>query len=289
VARPALLFGLLTTGLTLAIAIWILPFSNFAFKNLVFEMARRQAAVGIQEGVFNSPFDGLILYVERLDAKQSRMEGVFLVDSRSPTEQRVIVARNGRFTSDAETLRLGLELSQGSIHLTGRETDGRYRLLSFTDYALTLDVNRALASPGQRALGEQELTIGELLKRSEELRGRGQNYHPPLVEIHKKLAIPFSCLLFPLVGVPLGSRIKKGGRGLSLVLSVGFALGYYMLIVAGEGLGDRGRIPAALAMWIPNALVALAGLALFARATRGPAGLEGFWRWPVRPAPGGRA
>jgi len=85
VARPAILFGLLTTVATLAVAIWILPFSNFAFKNLVFEMARRQAAVGIQEGVFNSPIEGLILYVERLEAKSSRMEGVFLVDNRNPS------------------------------------------------------------------------------------------------------------------------------------------------------------------------------------------------------------
>ncbi|MBI4537557.1 MAG: LPS export ABC transporter permease LptF [candidate division NC10 bacterium] len=284
VARPTILLGLLGTLATLAITIWILPFSNFAFKTLVFEMARRQAAVGIQEGIFNSPFDGLILYVERLNPKASRMEGVFLVDNRSPSEQRVIVAREGRFTSDPRNYRLGLELSQGSIHLTGKEGNGRYRLLTFTDYALTLDVSRALPPPGARMLGEQELTIAELRQRSADLRGRGQNYHPPLVEIHKKLAIPFSSLLFPLVAVPLGSRLKKGGRGISLVISVAFALGYYMLIVGGEGLGDRGRLPAALAMWLPNVLVGLAGTALFARAARVPAGLEGL-PWMQRPAP----
>ncbi len=288
IARPALLFGLLTTLATLAIAIWILPFSNFAFKNLVFEMARRQAAVGIQEGVFNSPIEGLMLYVERVEPKTSRMHGIFLVDSRSPSEQQVIVAQEGRFTSDPKLLRLGLDLSQGSIHQTGKETNGRYRLLSFADYSLNLDIGRMLPPPGQRALGEQELTIGELRQRSEDLRARGQNYHPPLVEIHKKLAIPFSCLLFPLVAVPLGSRIKKGKRGISLVLSVTFALVYYMLIVGGEGLGDRGRLPAALAMWLPNILVGLTGIALFAHAARTPAAFEGssWLRWPARRAQG---
>lgn len=284
VARPALLFGLIGTLATLAIAIWILPYSNFAFKNLVFEMARRQASVGIQEGVFNSPIDGLMLYVERLDPKSARMEGVFLVDSRNPNEQQVIVAREGRFTSDPTRLRLGLALQHGSIHLTGRQASGRYRLLAFTDYTLTLDVSRMLPPPDQRVLGTQELTIGELYRRSEELRSQGKNYHPPLVEIHKKLAIPFSCLLFPLVAVPLGSRIKKGGRGISLVISVAFALGYYMLIVGGEGLGSRGRMPEELAMWMPNVLVGLAGACLFARANRVPAGLE-VWPWPRRVTP----
>ena len=42
--RPAVWFGLLATALTLLITIWILPFSNHAFKNLVFQMTQRQAA-----------------------------------------------------------------------------------------------------------------------------------------------------------------------------------------------------------------------------------------------------
>jgi len=288
-ARPALALGLLATLATLAITIWILPYSNFAFKNLVFEMARRQASVGIQEGIFTSPLDGLILYVEQLDAKSSKMEGVFLVDSRNPAERRVIVAREGRFTSDPVHLRLDLQLHQGAIHLNGKEMNGRYRLLSFSDYTLSLDVARALPGPGQRMLGEQELTIAELRQRSDSLRAQGKNYHPPLVEIQKKLAIPFSCLLFPLIGVPLGSRLKKGGRGVSLVISTAVALGYYMLLVGGEGLGDRGRLPAVLAMWLPNVLVGLAGLTLFIRASCGPAGPAALRRWRrggLSPLPG---
>jgi lipopolysaccharide export LptBFGC system permease protein LptF len=93
------------------------------------------------------------------------------------------------------------------------------------------------------------------------------------VEFHKKLAIPFSCVLFSVLGVPLGSRIRRGGRGLSLAISVGFALGYYVLIVAGEGLGDRGRIPEVLAMWLPNLLIAVGASILLLRAEIHPATL----------------
>jgi lipopolysaccharide export system permease protein len=272
--RPALWFGLATTLLTLTITIWILPFSNHAFKNLVFQMTRRQATVGIQEGIFNADLEGLILYVERVDPQTSRLEGVFLVDSRNPEERRVIVARSGRFTSDPENLRMGLSLSQGSIQLSGTELTGRYRLLTFADYSLTFDLGRGLADPMQRSPGEQELTLAALRERAGTLRAQGQNYHPPLVEFHKKLAIPFSCLLFTLVGVPLGSRIRKGGRGLSLAISVGCAMGYYMLIVGGEGLGSRGLVPEALAMWLPNLLIAIGGSLLLLWAEVHPATLR---------------
>jgi lipopolysaccharide export system permease protein len=171
-----------------------------------------------------------------------------------------------------------LTLRQGSIHLSGAELSGRYRLITFENYALTLDAGHSLSEPIQRPLGEQELTLTELRERSAALRAQGQNYHPPIVEFHKKLAIPFSCALFSVLGVPLASRIRRGGRGVSLAISVCCALGYYVLIVAGEGLGDRGKIPAALAMWLPNVLIAAAGSALFLRAELHPATLAQAWR-----------
>jgi lipopolysaccharide export system permease protein len=272
--RPAVWFGLAASALTFLITIWILPFSNHAFKNLVFQMTQRQASVGIQEGVFNSDFEGLILYVEHVNPKTSRLEGIFLVDSRDLAERRVIVARDGRFTSDPQNLRLGLSLSQGTIHLSASELTGRYRLLTFSDYSLTMDMNRNFADPEQRSMGEQELTLTELRQRAADLRSQGRNYHPPLVEFHKKLAIPVSCLLFTLVGVPLGGRFRKGGRGLSLAISVGFALGYYVLIVAGEGTANRGLVPEAFAMWLPNLLIALGGCLLLTRADLFPATLR---------------
>jgi lipopolysaccharide export system permease protein len=285
--RPALFFGLGATVLTMIVSVWILPFSNQAFKNLIFEMTRRQVAVALQEGIFNNAFEGLTLYAEHLNPKTSEMEGVFLVDSRNPAEQRVIVAQDGRFTSDPKQLRMGLTLREGSIQLSGAERPGRYRLLTFQDYALTLDAGRSLSpDPTQRPLGEQELPLGELRKRAEELRAQGQNYHPLIVEFHKKLAIPFSCALFAVVGIPLASRIKRGGRGLSLAISVGFALGYYVLIVAGEGLGARGTVPEALAMWLPNFLIAASGCLLLLRAEAYPATLLQAWRITRVPRPG---
>ncbi len=276
-ARPSFVFGALATVVALVISVWVLPSSNQAFRNLVFEMARRQVAVGIQEGIFNNLFEGLVLYVEHLDPKTSEMEGVFLVDSRSASERRVIVARSGRFASDPNELRLSLTLRNGSIHFSGTEATGRYRLLTFQDYALTLDASRPFGDPFQRPLDEQELTLAGLKDRAATLKAEGKNYHPAIVEFHKKLAIPFACALFVLVGVPLGSRIRRGGRGLSLALSVAFALGYYLFIVAGEGLGGRGALPEIVAMWLPNVVVALGGCGLMLRAELQPATLREAW------------
>ena len=270
---PALAFGITAYLLTTYITISLLPFSNRAFKSLVYQITRLRATLGIQEGVFNADFEGLTLYVHKLDAETGTMRGVFIVDSREPKEQRVVIAREGRLFSDPEGLRIFLKLHDGSTHEAPADSPGRYRVLNFAAYDLALEMGRMLSDPIDRPLGEQELTIAELRERAARLRADGKNYRPPLVEMHKKVAIPVACLLFGLVGPPLGIRVRRGGRAASLVISIGFALGYYVLIVAGEGLGTRGYLPPAWAMWLPNAILAATGGYLLVSGAH-----EGLWR-----------
>ncbi len=213
---------------------------------------------------------------EKLEAETGTMQGVFIVDSREPKEQRVVIAREGRLYSDPERLRILLKLQDGSTHIAPADSPGRYRVLNFGAYDLGLEMGRVLTDPIDRPLGEQELTIAELRERAARLRADGKNYRPPLVEMHKKVAIPVACLLFGLVGPPLGIRVRRGGRAASLVLSIGFALGYYLLIVAGEGLGTRGYLPPAWAMWLPNAILAAVGGYLLVSGAQ-----EGLWRGRV--------
>jgi lipopolysaccharide export system permease protein len=83
------------------------------------------------------------------------------------------------------------------------------------------------------------------------------------VEIQKKLAIPFACVVFVLIGAPLGIRVGRGGVGVSAGLSLGFFLIYYLFLVGGEELADRGLVPPLVAMWAANALLCACGAWLF--------------------------
>ncbi len=270
---PAAVFALAAYLVTTYITMSLLPFSNRAFKGLVYQLTRLRATVGIQEGIFNTDFEGYTLYVHKMDPETGILLGVFIVDSRDPKEQRVIIAREGRISSDPEGLRVLLNLKSVTTHITPPENPGRYQIATSTEQNFGLQISRALSDPIDRPLGEQELTMGELRRRAARLRAEGQNFRPPLVEMHKKMAIPVACLLFGLVGPPLGIRIRRAGRAASLVISIGFALGYYVLIVAGEGLGTRGLLSPAWAMWLPNAILGVAGGYLLVSGAQ-----EGLWR-----------
>jgi len=89
-----------------------------------------------------------------------------------------------------------------------------------------------------------------------------------LVEYHKKFAIPFACLIFILVGAPIGVRAKRGGYGFAMGLSTLVFVFYYMALTGGEDLADRRYLPPWLAMWLANIVFLLLGIWLFNRASR---------------------
>jgi len=96
-----------------------------------------------------------------------------------------------------------------------------------------------------------------------------------LVEIHKKVSIPFASIVFVLVGAPLGIMARKGSMGVAISLSIGFFLVYWAFLIGGEDLADRMLIGPETAMWAPNLVVGLSGLYLTWRAVKEAS----FIRW----------
>jgi lipopolysaccharide export LptBFGC system permease protein LptF len=88
-----------------------------------------------------------------------------------------------------------------------------------------------------------------------------------------------AALVFTLVGFPLGVRSHRGGRAVALGLSFGIVVSYYVLYTTLEGYALRGRMPAGIAVWIPNAALAVAGVALLRASIVGvsTAWLDLFW------------
>lgn len=85
------------------------------------------------------------------------------------------------------------------------------------------------------------------------------------VEIQKKFALSFACIVFVLFGPPIALRFPRGGVGATLGISlVVFGL-YYICLMAGETLADDGKLPPIIAMWIANVIFTIAGLLLLLR------------------------
>lgn len=89
-----------------------------------------------------------------------------------------------------------------------------------------------------------------------------------LVEIHKKYAIPVACIVFVLVGAPLGIMARRGTFGVGASLSLGFFLLYWACLIGGEKLADRAFVEPWFGMWIANILIGTLGAYLTYRTAR---------------------
>ncbi len=105
------------------------------------------------------------------------------------------------------------------------------------------------------------------------------------VEIHKKWSIPFACIAFVLIGIPLGVMARRGGAVLSFGIALLFFVLYWISLILGEDLADRNLMDPWVGMWLPNIIVSLAGLYLLQTGVRE----QRFIRWEAlaRLLPGG--
>jgi len=82
------------------------------------------------------------------------------------------------------------------------------------------------------------------------------------VEIHKKYSIAVACLIFVLIGAPLGLSMRRGGLGVVGALAMGIFLFYWVTLVQGEKLADRGMHIPWVGMWGANIVMTILGAGL---------------------------
>ena len=117
------------------------------------------------------------------------------------------------------------------------------------------------------------MTIRMLIKRAKEVKEEMKNLNRPadktrrkllknryyslLVEVHKKFSMPFAAVVFLVLGASLAILSHRGGYETAFGLSFPVFTLYYILLIGGENLSDRGILHPALSMWLPNLLFLL--------------------------------
>ena len=88
------------------------------------------------------------------------------------------------------------------------------------------------------------------------------------VEIYKKYSIPAACIVFILIGAPLGVMVRKGGFGVAASISLLFFLIYWAFLIGGEKLAERGFFSPFIGMWAANFLLGILGILLTIKTNR---------------------
>lgn len=258
--RPAAFLSIITCAATAVISLALLPASNQMLKEHMFSLVKSSAMVAIEPGVFTNKFNGMVIYVDKMRSI-SELEGIFISDERSGKDSYVITAKRGKLIADPASLDVVLAMEEGTIHSTLRP-DQPYRDTSFLTGRLFMDINNVFVPAGQFSTGFKHTGTLELMRDIRAARSEGRPTASMESELHTRLSIPFACLVFGMVGVPLGIRKARTGKSSGIAIGLVVFLGYYIILGSSKNMTEAGTLPPAAAYWTPNMLIAAASAAL---------------------------
>src|SRR6266849_3185117 len=193
--------------------------------------------------------------------------------------QRIIMAQSGNLSVLKRTNQVWMNLRNAQTHVWDPRRPDRYDLnRNAVQRILLPDKYASTDLAGQFAKSLREMNLRELLRQEQMLQNvtsrksatelDRETYNLARVEIHKKFAIPFACMVFGILGLPLGITNRRGGKSSGFSLSIGIIVFYYVMINNGEALARTGKISPAIGMWAPNVILLIMGIYLLGRANR---------------------
>jgi len=256
--RPILLLSVATLAFTAWTSLWAQPRSAHAFKQMLYQSVKNRIGLTTEAGVFTELAPGITLYAEALDAEDNQLRNLFLRLEKGVQGGVWILAGAGSIRDQKGHLQL--DLADGEMHqYAGPEAP--YRVLRFRKYQLQIP----LPAPDW-SQNERETPTLELWRQT-----YGHGTQPTLdgrLELQSRLALPFSCLVFGVLGATLGLHHSRGGRSRGVTLCLAVVLVYYALLTAGKTLGQREVLPAELAIWLPNLVLGSFSAYAFVRKNR---------------------
>jgi lipopolysaccharide export system permease protein len=276
---PILGFSLAAAALTLVLTVFGSPWGQHATKELLTEVVKKRADLGIKEQVFNTDFQGLMLFINHVSSRNGEMEGIFAYDYRDKENPDTVYATRGQLSFDPVQQAIMMELFDGRVIRWGQDPS-RWQTVEFKRYQLPLDL---FGLNLQGALSESEMSLGELWGALSGKPRGSPDYNRAAVELNQRFAMPVGALLLCLMAMPLGLSPRQHGRTWGIVLGLVIFLVYYVVFTASWRLAVNARINPSLAPWLSDFLFVWVALYLWLRTVRelplAPAALKIRLKW----------
>ncbi len=262
---PIFVFSLATALLALFFTAYGSPWGQKATRELMMEVVKRRADLGIKEQVFNTDFQGLMLFVNRVPSGTGQLlEGIFIYDSRDKDNPNTVYAQKGRLSFDESQESLILHLSEGRVMRWGTALT-RWQTVEFRTYQLPLHLF-SFGMKGKKS--EDEMYVGELWRNLHQEPAGSERYIRFAVELSRRFSLPCGAFLLCIIAMPLGMSPRHHGRTWGLILGLLVFLVYYVVFTAGWRLAISARMNPFLAPWLSNLLFTGVAIYLWRRTVR---------------------
>jgi lipopolysaccharide export system permease protein len=283
---------------------YLLPESNHRVRNLMLDVTRKRPAVRLPEGIFTNEFPGYTIYIGEKDEGRSVIRDVTIYDERNGVfitaprgelrsfdeedilrftlfngelHQLVDSAKYQKTQFDKQIINMKLDTDLVRKERNYRNeneltADGLENIIRETQKKIT-DLHLEISEIGTTAIESYlrgdivglDRAYFEIERRMKTIEGNERKLSRYEVAYYKKFSLAFACIVFLIIGAPLGYLFKRGGIA-GILVGVLLFSSYYILVIAGEEFADRRNFPAFWGMWLPNFILLGIGIYMFLTA-----------------------
>ncbi len=256
VTLPFFLLALWACTGTVILSEWALPASVVRLQEVVGEESAMPDWL-VQENTFftDTSVPGMerVFYVKRIDRERDLLHDVIVQEFDQGSLTRIINAEQAFIGADQWIFLNGVYYEMDEQGRVERVVRYQREVVSTTQ--TMTEMIEARRKP-------QEMSFAELSDFIEREGERGQHTVPMEVMLWQKTAIPFACLVFALLGVPLGVTSPRAGKSVGIGISILIVFGYYVFFSLSGALAEGGTINPFFGAWFGNFIGIAAGVIL---------------------------
>jgi lipopolysaccharide export system permease protein len=258
-ALPVVVLVAALYPLEMLLSLKVVPSANASLRAEIMQIARTGITAGLPEKVFNSGFDGIVIYFDRAEPPGNRIDDVMILDNRDPSAATWIFARSALLIPNSAELSVMVHLEHGWIYAEERGKDSR-RIARFDTYDIKAAPKQDLA---QAAPAPPELGMGALAAVIARARAAGTPDIAAEVERARRWTVPLAIFPFAMLGVILGLSPVRGGRSERFAMALALFFCYYVLMRGGEALAGARILSSNTGAAIPDLVFAFAAVTPF--------------------------
>lgn len=271
---PAFILSFVVTGMTFLFNEQVVPAANYQAGITLNRALKREKVVFQEQNIFYPEYrevkqpDGAkeriltrLFYADQFDGQ--RMKGLTIVDRSQSGLNQIVVSESAMWNTTQNIW----DFFNGTIYLVA--PDSSYRnILRFDHQQLQLPRTPLDLAVKRRDYGEMNITQARKQLEIVRLSGNEQKIRKLKVRIQAKIALPFVCVVFGLVGAALGTRPQRTGTATGFGISIVVIFSYYLLNFISDALGVVGVLSPLTSAWLPSMFGLGAGGLLLMRAAR---------------------
>jgi lipopolysaccharide export system permease protein len=271
----AVVLSSMVTGLTFVFNEHIAPAANYQ-ASVTLEQALKsdKPIIAKQNNIFYPEYQEIkekdgsksriltrLFYADKFDGQ--RMTGLTVIDRSLDGPSRIVVSESAEWNPGKNIW----DFFNGTIYVVS--SDRSYRNIVRFDRQ-ELQLPRTPLNIAEKSKDIEQMNIAQAREQLEieRLAGDRPKIRKLEVRIQQKIAFPFVCVIFGLVGSVMGSIPQRTGRGTSFGISVVVIFSYYLLLSVCGALAQAGVLSPFIGAWLPNFFGLGIGLFLLLRVAQ---------------------